>query len=415
MSKIVSLVVGPHVAPIVEDTNLTMCQASLNDGDADVSILVRYIDPVFGEEEDDDGECCKEGCACDADSEDDDDAAEDAEDGADDPRGDAGSSSDSSSSSSNNGSSSSSGCSDEDAPDEPFVLCRLNKYQPCVSLCAPLTGTYELSMVVNRADSAEGTPSVTLVGELCDDDDLESDSDVFEGDSEEDCDEECEDADRIDDDDATALLARQMAMMTAGGSRSTSTGGETTDSSNAVEDVQHRVEELSSSDEAAAAVEKAPKGGHKPHMRLPVKRARVEEAPSSSEPTKAEKKHAAAGAPEGSKRAAVLQQKELPSGVRYEVLSKGDGTKMAAPGRRLQVQYEGRLASNGRKFDSGTLEFRVGSGDMIPGFDAGARNMLVREKRRVFVPSRLAYGRKGAGGIPPNSDLIFEITAKNIR
>ncbi|XP_055389083.1 uncharacterized protein LOC129618341 [Condylostylus longicornis] len=101
--------------------------------------------------------------------------------------------------------------------------------------------------------------------------------------------------------------------------------------------------------------------------------------------------------------------RQLAGGVKYEVLGVGRGTKIATIGKRVKVKYEGRLA-NGKQFDKGTLDFTIGGGDMIKGFDLGARGMLEQEKRRVFIPSRLAYGKQKVGGIPPNSDLIFEIT-----
>lgn len=99
----------------------------------------------------------------------------------------------------------------------------------------------------------------------------------------------------------------------------------------------------------------------------------------------------------------------LPGGVKYEVLKTGTG-KIASVGKRVKVKYEGRLARNGKKFDSGSLDFTVGSGDMIKGFDLGVRGMLVQERRRILIPARLGYGKQSVGGILPNSDLIFEVT-----
>lgn len=64
--------------------------------------------------------------------------------------------------------------------------------------------------------------------------------------------------------------------------------------------------------------------------------------------------------------------KTLPGNIKYSILTVGSG-KTASVGKRVKVRYEGRLASNGKKFDSGTLDFTIGAGEMIKGFDLGVR------------------------------------------
>ncbi|OII73893.1 uncharacterized protein cubi_02695 [Cryptosporidium ubiquitum] len=109
-------------------------------------------------------------------------------------------------------------------------------------------------------------------------------------------------------------------------------------------------------------------------------------------------------------------KKELPSGLKYEVLSisrnvKSDTPQIALVGSKVNVKYEGRLAKTGKKFDSGNLSFTIGSGQVVPGFDQGVKGMIVTETRRVFIPSKLGYGARGCPPvIPKNADLIFEIT-----
>ncbi|OXB69607.1 UNVERIFIED_CONTAM: hypothetical protein H355_008954 [Colinus virginianus] len=86
----------------------------------------------------------------------------------------------------------------------------------------------------------------------------------------------------------------------------------------------------------------------------------------------------------------------------------GDGVRT---GERITVQYKGVLAAGLRKFDSGKIGFTVGRGEVIPGLEAGVIGMSVGERRRLLIPSSLAYGNRGAPPtIPPHADLIFEVT-----
>lgn len=98
--------------------------------------------------------------------------------------------------------------------------------------------------------------------------------------------------------------------------------------------------------------------------------------------------------------------KKIPSNQCKIKVKKGD---------EVAVHYTGKLAADNSKFDSsydrGTpLDFPVGAGRMIAGFDMGVKSMCLGEKRRLHIPSHLGYGKTGAGGvIPPNADLIFEV------
>lgn len=69
--------------------------------------------------------------------------------------------------------------------------------------------------------------------------------------------------------------------------------------------------------------------------------------------------------------------REVAGGVKFEVLSVGKG-KIASIGKRVKVKYEGRLSRTGKKFDAGTLDFTIGGGDMIQGFDLGVRGETYR-------------------------------------
>lgn len=101
------------------------------------------------------------------------------------------------------------------------------------------------------------------------------------------------------------------------------------------------------------------------------------------------------------------------SGLRYKILNKGDGPK-AENGKKVSVHYEGSL-TNGQVFDSSfqrnqPIDFQLGVGQVIPGWDEGIGLLRVGDKARLIIPSHLAYGSAGAGGvIPPNASLIFDV------
>lgn len=92
----------------------------------------------------------------------------------------------------------------------------------------------------------------------------------------------------------------------------------------------------------------------------------------------------------------------------------GDGPE-ATPGSTVSAQYVGVLFSSGEEFDSswtrGTpLEFRLGVGRVIAGWDRGIAGMRVGGRRTLVIPPSLAYGAAGLSGvIPPNETLIFVV------
>lgn len=101
----------------------------------------------------------------------------------------------------------------------------------------------------------------------------------------------------------------------------------------------------------------------------------------------------------------------LESGLQYEVIKKGDGD---SPGRsdRVTTHYHGTLI-DGTVFDSSVERGQpatFGVGMVIPGWTEALQKMKVGDKWRLFIPSDLAYGVRGAGdSIGPNATLIFEV------
>ena len=101
------------------------------------------------------------------------------------------------------------------------------------------------------------------------------------------------------------------------------------------------------------------------------------------------------------------------SGLRYQIIQEGIGVK-AEKGQTVSVHYKGQLL-DGTVFDSSykrnqPIDFPLGVGQVIPGWDEGIQLLKVGDKARLVIPSDLAYGSAGAGGvIPPNATLIFDV------
>ena len=109
--------------------------------------------------------------------------------------------------------------------------------------------------------------------------------------------------------------------------------------------------------------------------------------------------------------AGIARARTLALGVRVLELTPGKGPPVSERDR-LKVAYVGRLSSSsGKVFDKGTLQFRLGAGEVIKGWDIGCLGMRVGGKRRITVPPKAGYGAQGAGSdIPPHSTLVFDVT-----
>ena len=107
------------------------------------------------------------------------------------------------------------------------------------------------------------------------------------------------------------------------------------------------------------------------------------------------------------------------SGLRYKIIQNGDG-KQATKGAMVSVHYKGQLL-DGTVFDSSykrkqPIDFALGVGQVIAGWDEGIQLLKVGDKARFVIPSNLAYGERGAGGvIPPDATLIFDVELMNVK
>lgn len=105
--------------------------------------------------------------------------------------------------------------------------------------------------------------------------------------------------------------------------------------------------------------------------------------------------------------------------IEIQELAPGDGPEVK-DGDTVEMHYVGTFP-DGKKFDSSrdrnqTFTFKVGSGQVIKGFDMAVMGMKKGGKRKATIPPEFAYGSRGAGGaVPPNATLVFEVEVVSIR
>ena len=104
------------------------------------------------------------------------------------------------------------------------------------------------------------------------------------------------------------------------------------------------------------------------------------------------------------------------SGLKIVEVSRAAEAAAAQAGDTVFVHYTGKLQSNGTEFDSSRkrgvpIDFVLGAGKVIRGWDEGIAGMRIGDKRQLTIPPNLAYGAAGAGGglIPPNATLVFDV------
>jgi len=109
-----------------------------------------------------------------------------------------------------------------------------------------------------------------------------------------------------------------------------------------------------------------------------------------------------------------------PTELEVTDLVAGEG-QQASAGHTVRVHYVGVAHSSGEEFDASynrgePLQFRLGAGQVISGWDQGVQGMKVGGRRRLVIPPHLAYGDRGAGGvIGPGETLIFVVDLVDVR
>ena len=109
-----------------------------------------------------------------------------------------------------------------------------------------------------------------------------------------------------------------------------------------------------------------------------------------------------------------------PADLQITDVTEGDGPE-ATSGSTVSVHYVGVAHSTGEEFDASynrgaPLDFRLGVGQVISGWDTGVQGMKVGGRRQLVIPPHLAYGDRGAGGvIKPGETLIFVVDLISVR
>ena len=115
--------------------------------------------------------------------------------------------------------------------------------------------------------------------------------------------------------------------------------------------------------------------------------------------------------------AAAGDELVLPSGVKLTFKKRGTGTQKPTPNSIVEVHYEGTFL-DGKVFDSSikrNVKISFPLNRVIPAWTQALCEMVVGDRAIVFCPSDTAYGARGAGPIPGNTDLVFDVELFDIR
>ncbi|GAA5973825.1 hypothetical protein JCM11641_003177 [Rhodosporidiobolus odoratus] len=300
--------------------------------------------------------------------------------------------------------------------DSPIKLPKLITKETCLAVLKP-NGTEQVSINVNLVEDVEvvefsvtGENSVHLVGHYIRQEDFDQEpySDEEEYDSEDDS--------EFDDEEMSGLIA----------------GSDDESMEDGADRIQELLEEKPKASKKRAAIEDASTaddsivsaadlaGLSKNQKKKLAKKQKGETGEAVAPAAVAETKKADAPTPqkeekkaEAPKKAAGSKTQVLAGGL--EVTDAKEGTGPAAKsGSKVGMRYIGKL-DNGKVFDSNTkgapLNFNLGRGQVIKGWDLGVAGMKVGGERKLRIPAALAYGKQKLPGIPANSVLNFDVKA----
>ncbi|KAI9738817.1 MAG: peptidylprolyl isomerase fpr4 [Cirrosporium novae-zelandiae] len=175
-----------------------------------------------------------------------------------------------------------------------------------------------------------------------------------------------------------------------------------------------QLKKLKKNNGEAAAVEAAK--GSKEAAPKSDKKVQFAKNLEQKEPTKKEPKKDAAAE---SKRDAKAKKENVwvVNGLTIDEKKSGEGPK-AKKGDKLRMRYIGKLQKDGKVFDSNkkgpAFSMKLGTGEVIKGWDIGLQGMQIGGERRLTIPAKLGYGNQKMPGIPPNSDLVFDVKLLSI-
>lgn len=109
-----------------------------------------------------------------------------------------------------------------------------------------------------------------------------------------------------------------------------------------------------------------------------------------------------------------VQPTTLPDGIQFFTIEHGEGDPIG-PNKHVFVNFQGWVLGGGQFIDTSAagsqlFDFVTGQKQIIPGFDEGVQLMRAQGKYRLIIPPNLAFGSSGAGSIPPNSTVIFDVS-----
>jgi len=293
--------------------------------------------------------------------------------------------------------------------EQSVAVCRLNQFCPNASLELPYSGSVKFSVVDKTEEAVVALhfcPGIESDDDMCPD--CGSDCECCEESGEEcasdcECGQECPELEKGEEQGSTSASEQE------GDEQSEQDGEEQSESEDVSSEEEELVQVVSESESEPEPQPEPKKGSEKASKKEDKKAVEVKKDQKKAE-TKAKEPKEAKEAP----KSAVGTKKTLGGGLTYEVLKAGKAGNMATKGKKVSIQYTGTLTS-GKKFDSGRINFRLGAREVVQGMELGCQDMLVGESRRIYIPSKLGYGSKKVGPIPPNSDLIFEVTLLSIQ